>query len=339
MTDQLKNILIGLFVAIAITIGICLILFLEPRVGDGKQLLRVRFANVAGISVGTRVSYGGKVVGEVSSIKLVPNARDITVDDTGKVYLYQLTLKYDSSVKVFNTDEIAIRTTGLMGERSIAIIPKMAPPGVQPQLITHEILYANSIDPMENTINQMGKVAIAVQTAVTRFDHWFDANSQHLSQSASLLAENLEKTSQLFSSLNSTNGTIGKIINSEDLYLRLSSIMGKVETMMYDINHHGLLFQYNKAWQRQRTKRASAIAALESPSDFRNYFESEMSTIQTSLGRINEMLEKASTVDERQNLIQSDAFKRDFGSLHRQVEALSESIKLYNQEMINSVEE
>jgi hypothetical protein len=34
MTDQMKNILIGLFVTAAITIMVAMVLFLEPTVGD-----------------------------------------------------------------------------------------------------------------------------------------------------------------------------------------------------------------------------------------------------------------------------------------------------------------
>ncbi len=69
MTDQMKNILIGLFVTAAVTIMVAMVLFLEPTVGDGKKTLHVRFANVAGISSEPRVTFAGKPVGEVVHIK------------------------------------------------------------------------------------------------------------------------------------------------------------------------------------------------------------------------------------------------------------------------------
>src|SRR3990167_10149083 len=132
MTEKMKNILIGLFVAAAVTIMVAMVLFLEPRVGDGKKTLHVRFANIAGIVVGTRVTFAGRPIGEVVAIREVKEARNEPSDETGRVYFYQLTLKIDSSVDVYNTDEIAIRTTGLMGERSVAIIPKGSQPGKTP---------------------------------------------------------------------------------------------------------------------------------------------------------------------------------------------------------------
>lgn len=402
MTDQLKNILIGLFVAVAITIGISLTLFLDPTVGDGKKTLQVRFANVSGIAVGTRVTYGGKVVGEVCSIKEVPNARDLAIDETGKVFLYQLNLKLDSSVKLYTSDEIAMRTTGLMGERSIAILPRLAPKGTEPVLITDQILYANSVDPMENTINQIGKVAARVQVAVDQFDSWFAENKvqiagaigsfdsaltqattilaavdheqivptvrhsadlfnqnlesikrsldddQLLHQTANLIAgmnqtvshintdgaEMLQHLNQISSDISKGTGTIGKFVNSEDFYLRMSSVMGKVETLMTDINHYGILFQYDKTWQRQRTKRATAMKALDTPTEFRSYFEGEVSSIQTSLGRLTELMARAGDSQERQKIVQSEPFKRDFASLLRQVQGLTDSIKLYNEELV-----
>jgi len=399
MTDQLKNILIGLFVAIAITIAVSMILFLEPNVGDGKKRYNVRFTNVAGISNGTRVTLAGKAVGEVLSIKEVEGARGLAPDDQGRVYIYQLILKVDSSVKLYSTDEVAIRTTGLMGEKSIAILPKAASDGV---LITNEIVYASSIDPLENTFSVVGKTAARVQKAVDNFNSWFESNAEPLSiaiqsfngtmqrmdtvltsvdqedlipslrASVDLLSNNLEslhkaldedqllhKTANLITSLDQTasylntdgaqmlrylnqigrdiatgTGTVGRFITSEDFYLRFSSILGKVDTLMNDINHYGVLFQYDKTWQRSRTKKANFLKALDTPVEFRNYFEGEVTTIQTSLGRLTELLERAGGLEERQKIFQSEGFKRDFGALLRQVQGLTDSIKLYNEELV-----
>lgn len=402
MTDQLKNMLIGLFVVTAITIAISMILFLEPTVGDGKKNLQVRFANVAGIQVGTRVTYAGKPVGEVIEISEVTNAREQPSDETGKVYLYQLSLKVDSKVSVYNTDEIAIRSTGLMGERSIAILPKAAPKGRVPQLITDQVIYATSIDPLENTFSQITKTAMKLQESVSHFDEWFDQNKDSLAaairsvdgamgkaetvltsvdeqnlvfsarNSIDLLSDNLQlirsslnddqlltKASSLLSNLDEAaasynidgaqtlrnlnmitqdvaagTGTLGRFITSEDFYLRVNSLMAKAETLMNDVNHYGILFQYDKGWQRSRTKRANQMKALESPNEFRTYFEGEVDTIQTSLGRLTELLGRAADTPERQKIIQSEPFKRDFASLLRQVQSLTDSIKLYNEGLV-----
>ena len=85
MTEKVKNILIGLFVTAAVTIVVAMILFLEPKVGDGKKTIRVRFANISGIVVGTRVAFAGKPVGEVIHIREVPDAREHP-DEFGRVF-------------------------------------------------------------------------------------------------------------------------------------------------------------------------------------------------------------------------------------------------------------
>ena len=405
MTDQIKNILIGLFVAVAITIAISMILFLEPNVGDAKQTFNVRFANISGLSVGTRVTFAGKPVGEVSKITVVPDARDRLEDEGGRVFLYQLTLKLDSSVKFYTTDEVAIRTTGLMGERSIAILPKNPPPGKTLQLVTDEILFANSIDPLENSVTQVARAASRLQNTIEHFDTWFNKNQEPLSstiqsfnktlsrmdslldqvdeekivpslnQSLSLLSENLDaakralndgqlldKTASLVDKLDRTadflntdgastlrslnqisrdlangTGTVGRFLNSDDFYLRLSSITAKVETLMNDINHYGVLFQYDKSWQRSRTKKANFLKALDTPNEFRTYFEGEVDTIQTSLGRLTELMDRAGGTEERQKVIQNEAFKKDFAGLLRQVQSLTDSIKLYNEGLVSQL--
>ncbi len=396
----MKNILIGLFVAAAVTLVIATILFLDPQIGDGKKILSVRFANISGITMGTRVTFAGKPVGEVIAIQEIRNAREAPSDDTGRVYFYQLTLKIDSSVDVYNYDEIAIRTTGLMGEKSIAILPKLAPHGKTAFLITDQIVTANSIDPLENTFNQISKVSNRMEMSLNHVDHWFLGNQESLTQSIQSLNSFLSKGDALLSSINQTGlvpslkestnllndnlnlvksgleddqllykisslatslssaadafntdgalalrninqitrdlshgtGTVGRLITGDDFYLRLSSLLGKGETLMNDINHYGLLFQYDKQWQRSRTKRANTLKALDTPREFRSYFEGEVDSITTSLGRLTELLDYAG--NERQKIVENDHFKQQFSALMRSVQSLSDALKLYNEGLV-----
>lgn len=406
MTDQMKNILIGLFVTAAITIMVAMVLFLEPTVGDGKKTLHVRFANIAGITVGTRVTFAGKPVGEVIHIREVANARQETPDDTGRIYIYDLTLHVDSSVEVYKNDEIAMKTTGLMGEKSVAILPKAAPKGKQAQLVTDQIIYANSVDALENTFNQVARVANRMEGAIDQFDKWFGANEKRLSQALesfdgamgkvdtvlgtvdgenlvpavrravdllnenlqfvrtgldddqllhkfARLADNLDQAADSFNSegaqtlknlnqisrdIASGTGTLGRFIAADDFYLRLTSLMNKGQTLMNDINHYGILFQYNKQWQRTRSKRANLLNSLDSPYEFRTYFEGEIDTMTTCLGRLTELVDKANT-ENRSAILESDAFKQNFATLLRQVQGFNDSLKLYNEGLYEQSEE
>lgn len=406
MTDQMKNILIGLFVTAAITIMVAMVLFLEPNVGDGKKTLQVRFANIGGITVGTRVTFAGKPVGEVVRIKEVVNARQENPDDSGRIYIYELTLHVDSSVEVYKNDEIAMKTTGLMGEKSVAILPKSAPKGKPNPIITDQIIYANSIDALENTFNQVARVASRLEGTVEHLDKWFKQNEESLTlaiqsfqgamgkadcvlgsvdqenlvsavrQAVDLLnenmqyvrssldddqilhkiaclADNLDRATDAFNSdgaqtlknmnqisrdIASGTGSLGRFIAGDDFYLRLSSLMNKGQTLMNDINHYGILFQYNKQWQRTRSKKANLLNSLETPYEFRNYFEGEIDSMTTSLGRLTELIEKANAED-RSEIVQSDAFKQNFASLLRQVQGFNDSLKLYNEGLHESCSE
>lgn len=400
MTDRMKNILIGLFVTGAIMIMAALVLFLKPTVGDGKKILSVRFTNISGIQVGTRVTFAGKPVGEVIQIKELAHARE-SADNLGRIYMYELTLKMDSSIGVYSNDEVAIKTTGLMGEKSISILPKASTAAKPAYLVTDQVVYANSTDPLENTFNQVAHVAIRLETAINRLDTWFADNQTAISSALrsfdgamgqidgllgnvdgeklipaiknsvnlindnmqivkrgleddqllhklASLADNLDQATNTFNSegastlrnlnqisrdIASGSGTVGRLLVGDDLYLRLASLMNKGETLMNDVNHYGLLFQYNKQWQKGRTRKATFLKALDTPQEFRNYFEGELDSMTTSLGRLTELMERAGT-EERTHIVQSDAFKQSFANLMRQVQGLTDSLKLYNEGLI-----
>ncbi len=400
MSDKIKNILIGLFVIGAVTIVVAMVLFLKPKIGDGKKTLKVRFANISGIVVGTRVAFAGKPVGEVIHIREIPEAREHP-DELGRVYFYELILKTDSKVEVFDSDEIAVRSLGLMGEKSVAILPKASK---NARLITNEVIYANSIDPLENTFNQITKLANKLETSVTHADDWFEENKQTFSsgllnfsstlarmdgslaelhekkiipklsdttdllndnlqnirasltddkllQKVGFLAEHLDELaksfhleggavlrnlSQITEDLSSAKGTLGRLIGRDDFYLHLSSLMSKAETMMNDINHYGILFQYSKNWQRSRTKKANLLKSLETPHEFRTYFDGEIDGITTALGRLSELMNRAEYSDDKTKILESEHFRKQFATLRRSAQSLTDTIKLYNENIFTT---
>ncbi len=401
-----KNILIGIFVLAAIAVSVSFMVFLEPRIGDGGKTLEVRFSNIAGISEGTRVTFAGKPVGEVEKVSEVPNARQDVTDQLKRVYFYQLTLHIDSKVQVYTTDEITVQTTGLLGEKTVAIIPKSPPKGVAFKPVTNQVLYGVSVDPLENALTQVSTMSKTIQIFVQNFDEWFTENEEDLSEAVTsfskamheldtvlatanqqkivdktarsiqvfthdleLLEESLVEArdknivgklnavlenfaeaaeafnidgKQVLRGLNvivqdivSGKGTIGKLISSDDLYLRIISIMSKANTLMNDINHYGLLFQYDKGWQRTRTKRANLLESVSTPKQFRSYFTTEVDQINTALTRLSLLLEKADCSEEKKRILDSHCFKQEFMQLMLDVEGLSDNLKMYNEQLID----
>lgn len=396
MGEQQKNMLIGVFVLAACATIISIVLFLRPTVGDGKKTLYVRFSNINKITVGTRVTYAGKPVGEVVAVDEIYEAREQPVDSLGRYYFYQLVLKVDSHVQVYNTDEISLQTSGLLGEKSVAIIPKKPPKGVVPKLITDQPVYANSVDPFENTFVQLAELADKADITIDEVTKWIQQNGgtvaeavrnfsgamkgaqntfatiedERLIHSAkdafesfsqttdevrasinelrekkvfdniSKAAANMSKTSANMSHITTNiaqgKGSLGKFISDDDFYLKINAIMSKADTLMNDVNHYGILFNLNKSWQRLRTKRASMINALDTPSNFKDYFEGEVDQINTAMARISMLIDKAQDSPDRETILRNDLFKQDFAELLRQVGDMADNLRMYNEQLMQA---
>ncbi len=122
----------------------------------------------------------------------------------GRIYFYDLILQVDSSVEVYENDEIAVRTTGLMGEKSVAILPKAAKGKPNP-IVTDQIIYANSIDALENTFSQVARVANRLEGAIDQFDKWFGANEKSLSQALESFGGAMGKVDTVLSAVDQEN--------------------------------------------------------------------------------------------------------------------------------------
>ena len=397
MGEQTKNMLIGLFVVAACFLVVSLVLFLKPHVGDGKQTIYVRFSNISKMDVGTRVVFAGKPVGEVVAIDEIYDARKtLSTDLLGRIYFYQLVLKIDSHVKIFDTDEISIQTSGLLGEKSIAITPKCPPKGVSPTQVTVQPIYAESTDPLENAFLELSDLANNLQITVKELNRWMNKNGDDLGlavrsfngamsearlsmkalndlqimpdlkagigtftttleqvqgslsalnqsdtfANAGVVMSNLKQASaslvQIADQITQGKGTMGQLLGGDDLYLRLSAVMSKFDTLMNDVNHYGVLFHLNKSWQRQRLQRATALNALHSPGQFRSYFEHEVDGINTAMARLSELVDKAKDSSEEELILNNVPFKEEFAELLRQAEALSDNLRLYNQQLFEA---
>ena len=392
--------LIGLFVVMACALIIGMILFVEPSIGDNKQVLYIRFSNVNGITVGTRVTFAGKPIGEIVAITTIANARNQPTDELGQLYYYQLTAHIDSHIKVYTTDEITIQTTGLLGERSVVIMPKYPPQGLIPKLATTQTpLYGNSVDPIESAFHQLGQLASKVDDAVDSVVAWIDENgssvgdavrsfdramhefgdtlasvnqnevvnelsatlnsftqtSDHINAAIDVLDDkktfanlgdavvNIKEFSHSLDSIlqevQQGQGTLGRLITQDDFYLRLMNIFSKVDIALNDINHYGIWFNMNKQWQREREKKANQLTALKTPEEFKEYFEKELDSINTAMARLSILMDKAEKVPQKQKILNSTLFKKDFAELLRRSSELVDTIKYYNtqfQEQLSS---
>jgi len=410
MADQIKNLMIGLFVTAAIFVVIFILMFLHPRIGDEGRIIHVRFTDVDKITIGTRVTYAGKPVGEVVGIEEVDDGRTGKTDPSGHVYIYDLTLRVDSKVKVFNTDEIASRTSGLLGEKNIDITPNAPKKGEVLVEIDGNAIYAQQTGTVEETfkefkeaadkleatldaatdilnrvrenklVEKIGNVLENVESITDALNvpdeianiihnaHQFSLNANQFSLKINHTWENVDefvhtvknswvgvdkfikdiddaalsitkmagRGESIFDDVSTGKGTIGKFFGSDDVYLRTSSIMSKLETVLDDINHYGLLFQSDKGWQRLRARRMNLLQKLCTPQEFRNYFNDEVNQISTSLSRVYMVLNEVENDCSCKDLMLDKEFTKVFSELMRRVTMLEEEVRMYNTQVVEA---
>ena len=377
MGEQIKNMIVGFVMVAACAFTIALILFLKPSEGDGGKIYHLRFSNINGIGEGTRVLFAGKPIGEVTDIQEIIDARKQPSDSLGRTYFYDLTIRVDSSISLYNTDKVSIQTSGLLGEKSIAITPKPPASGVLPHLIGKDPIYADSSDPLETVFTELSDLANEMEQTFRIVNEILSKNKETLSEAIASFKATLDQAdlalthfndshlideakngithftsvmqradrslqelqqgsffphlSTIAASLSNGEGTLGKLIVQDDMYLRLSALFSKANTMMNDINQYGILFHLNKTWQRDRLQRITTLNALDTPEHFKEYFTKEVDTVQLALERLSLLIDKAAV--EKQKILQDPLFVQDFAEFLREVNALNDNVKLYNEQL------
>lgn len=250
MSDGIKAFWLGVFIIITMAVAAWLLLFLKPRAGDCGQILHVRFSNIQSVSLGTRVTYGGKAVGEVIQIKPLPDARLQPADASGNYYLYELELCVDSSVKVFNTDEITFSTMGLMGEKSIAILPKSpAQDAPTPYEVTDEILYAKSSDLFQEAILKLTAVADVFEITLKKVNAFMDNNSGELQSTLKAVHQVADSLCCLINETIDAD-LVQKVAQAAQ---SLSQAMGRFDEVLNEFEDTGLMDTFGKIGRGEGT--------------------------------------------------------------------------------------
>jgi phospholipid/cholesterol/gamma-HCH transport system substrate-binding protein len=297
-----------------------------------------------------------------------------------------LTLKVDSSVTIYNTDTVGIQTSGLLGEKSIAIIPKIPAKGIVPKPVGKEPIYAQSTDPIENAFTELSDLADQMESTFKYLNEWLNKHGDDLAGAVTSFQETMEEAKKSLATINETEviqaakkgicnfslamdrvqsslkemqdgkffgnanqvmsninsitqevsdgkGTLGKLITGDDMYLQLSAILSKGNTLMNDINHYGILFHLNKSWQRQRLQKVRLLDSLNSPAAFQSYFETQIDEINTAMSRISMLIEKAENSENKERIFKNKIFAKDFAELLREVDQLSNNLQLYNEQL------
>lgn len=234
MADQLKNLMIGLFVTAAAAIIIFILMYIHPRVGDEGKLIHVHFTDIDKITLGTRVTYAGKPVGEVVGIDEIEMGRGGPTDPNGRVYLYDLTLRVDSGVDIYNTDKISARTSGLLGEKNVEITPYAAEDGEDLLRIDNQPVLAIQTESIEDTLKGINLVA-------SKFARTLDAITDTVNhiqdqQIVEKISNSLSNIESITASLNRPQDWSGTLTNIHQLSQKLINSWNDIEKTFHDID-------------------------------------------------------------------------------------------------------
>lgn len=359
----MKNMLIGIFVTVALAIIIFGLMFLHPYVGNKGQILHVRFSDIEKVTIGTRVTFAGKPVGEVVAIREIPSVNLGRKQINGEIYVYELDLAVDSSVIIFNSDAILLRTSGLLGEKLVEINPQPPMAGQKLRIVNKQILYAEQVSTVEETLKELKDVAEKVTDTLQSITGAFDelkerkvwenvadvmVNLKNVSDrfakswdtvdtSLKFINDTASNAAQISIDIKEGKGTMGRLITRDDLYLQTTALLSKGETVMDDINHFGILFHLDKGWQRLRARRMNLLMKLQTPQEFRNYFNDEVDQISTSLARVDMVLNASEQQCMCGELLEDKEFTKVFAELLRRVVTLEEELKMYNTQLVEPV--
>lgn len=235
MAEQVRNLLIGVFLIGAIILAVWLVLFLHPSVGNKGRTLYVEFTNVEKIGEGSRVTFAGKPVGEVVSVEPIRDGRLQRADRYGHLYAYTVTLAIDSSVEVYDTDEISIVTSGLFGERRINIDPMEPPPGVKPQPIGDRVIYAKSSDQMQDLLSELVGAADQMKETFALLGNFIEENGDVLGDAFLSLKEAFDAIQVSFDEINKTE----LVLNIKDALLGFTDLMDNLNKNIEQLEEEG----------------------------------------------------------------------------------------------------
>ena len=209
MTESSKNAAIGIVVSLGVALVVWVLLFLHPQFGDEGTELHVRFTNIEKIATGSRITYSGTPVGRVLEIRPLTLGERLQGTDHDPFYTYMVTLGIDSHVVLYNCDEITLGTSGLMGERYIAINPKRPPPNAF-LLLSGDTVNAVDDTSMADTFADISNLAAKTEDTIDQLAGILKDNRQEF-------RDTLQSLHTLISQTSDANLALSLKTNSEQL--------------------------------------------------------------------------------------------------------------------------
>ncbi|HVW76266.1 MAG TPA: MlaD family protein [Alloacidobacterium sp.] len=233
--SQLK---VGVLVLVALIALTALVFLMSGNTGGflaGKITVRSYFENAAGLKVGAPVNLEGVTIGNVKSIRIVPERKLTPVEVVMRISKKYLPALHSDS-------KTSLETIGVLGDTVVDINSKFATGGAvhdNAELQTTETPnLTDVIKSSQGTIEQLNTILAKVDNLVDSLNTGKGSIGMLINDPSlyNRAVGTLNEIQQLVDQIGNGKGSIGKLIADDTLYNRANATVGKLENVANQID-------------------------------------------------------------------------------------------------------
>jgi phospholipid/cholesterol/gamma-HCH transport system substrate-binding protein len=226
-------------VLVAIAVFAISIFFISGQIGffSAKYTLKAYFSDAGGLREGNQVQVAGIPAGSVQHIRISPyseSSRAVEVD-------MRIPQQFQSQIRA--DSEASLETSGLLGEKHVNISRGSA---AQPSLKNGDVLKSREEADIKKIVQNTNDVIANLRVLSAKLN---DVSTQIQSSRGSLgkliydqafynrLNETAAGVQRLMAKVENGQGTVGKLLSDETLYQRANATIERINQMIEDVQH------------------------------------------------------------------------------------------------------
>jgi phospholipid/cholesterol/gamma-HCH transport system substrate-binding protein len=211
---------VGIFVVGSLAALLIMVLIVAQQEGLFQEYVKYRtiFKNVSGLKTGSEVHLAGVTVGNVLNTSINP--------DGNIVVTFQVTKQYSDRIRQDATATIGF--IGLLGEKSLDLTPgTLGKPAIPPEGLVA------SVEPLDIT-QILAQAAPSLQDLQKVLNNLVSL-TQGMSEPNSDFGQIITSFKGIFAKINQGKGSLGKLVNNDELYRDIAGTMQQVRKFIEDV--------------------------------------------------------------------------------------------------------